>query len=208
MKYEWRKAEKALYFPKQIEKITVPSSKFVVINGQGDPNGPQFSQQIEALYTVSYTLRMGLKQGTFSNDPFEYTVYPLEGVWTTSDGSRNEGLNKDALMYRIMIRQPAIVTEAMFTTALKTARQKKANPDLARVTFESYQEGPAVQMMHLGSFDDEPASFAKLHAFIEAQGLTAINTMGEYQHREIYLSDFRRVAVEKRKTVLRVRVKD
>lgn len=86
-KYEWRKAERNLYLPRGIELVDVPSMHFITIDGAGNPNGPEFADRIQSLYGVAYTLRMAAKRGEYG-DPFEYTVYPLEGVWTTSDGSR------------------------------------------------------------------------------------------------------------------------
>ncbi|MFT4185770.1 MAG: GyrI-like domain-containing protein [Micrococcaceae bacterium] len=142
----------------------------------------------------------------FDNEPFEYTVYPLEGVWTTSDGSKGEELNKEALVYKIMVRQPEVVTKEMFEEALAKAKTKKPNKYFDKLKFEKYTEGKAVQTIHIGPFDEEPKTFAKLDEFLQENNLKRINTMGEFIHREIYLSDFRRVAPEKRKTVLRYRV--
>ncbi|MCI1987236.1 MAG: GyrI-like domain-containing protein [Lactobacillus sp.] len=201
MKTVWRQAEKNLYFPKGIQLVDVPPMVFLTLVGTGDPNTPTFATQIQALYALSYAIRMSLKQaGT------EYTVYPLEGVWTTLDGSRDDHLNKAALSYQIMIRQPEAVTEAYFQAALARTLIKKPNPYLDQVRYVHYTEGQALQAIHVGSFDTEGETFAKLQAWLDAHDRTKRTTMDDYQHREIYLSDFRRVAPEKRRTLLRYRL--
>ncbi len=204
-KYEWRKAEKDLYLPKQLGIVDVPTSNYLTLEGTGNPNDAIFSDQVQSLYPVAYALRMGYKKGLYG-DPFEYTVYPLEGVWTTADGSRGAQLNKDALVYKIMIRQPDQVTADQVTDAIAATREKKNVPFLDQVHFETYTEGPSLQMIHVGPFDTEGETFAKMQAYLAEHGLTKTTTMGAYQHREVYLSDFRRVAPEKRKTLLRYRL--
>lgn len=205
MKHEWRKAEKDWYLPKEPTLLTLPRLNFITLAGQGDPNQPQFSEQIGALYPVAYDLRMALKRGELG-DPYEYVVYPLEGVWTTSDGSRGNDLNKAALRYKIMLRQPDRLTEADFQASLQRVLTKKTNPWFERLRFESYEEGLVLQAMHHGPFADEPATFAKLQRVLKERQLRVRPTMGDYWHREIYLTDQRRTAPEKAKTVLRYRV--
>ena len=205
MKHEWRKAEKDWYLPKEPTLLTLPRLNFITLEGQGDPNQPQFSEQIGALYPVAYDLRMALKRGELG-DPYEYVVYPLEGVWTTSDGSRGTDLNKAALRYKIMLRQPDRLTSADFQASLKRVMAKKANPWFDRLRFESYEEGLVLQTMHHGPFADEPTTFAELQRVLTERQLRVRPTMGDYWHREIYLTDQRRTAPEKAKTVLRYRV--
>lgn len=120
MKYEWRKAEKQRYLPKQPALLQLPATPYLTIAGAGDPNQPDFAAHIAALYPVAYGIRQQLKQAGF-----EDTVYPLEGVWTTRDGSRNENLNKAALVYQLMIRQPDQVTTTQFEQARTTAVRRK-----------------------------------------------------------------------------------
>ena len=127
MKHEWRKQEKEIYLPKSIEIREIPRYSFLMFEGEGDPNSEMFSQQIEALYSVSYAIRMMLKKGE-TTDSFVYTVYPLEGIWTTKDGSKDENLNKDQLVYRIMIRQPEQVNLEMVSQAIQQTIKKKDNP--------------------------------------------------------------------------------
>ena len=204
-KYEWRKAEKDLYLPKQLSVVDVPTSNYLTLEGTGNPNDAVFGDQIQALYPVAYALRMGYKKGLYG-EPLEYTVYPLEGVWTTADGSHGSQLNKDALMYKIMIRQPDQVTAEQFADALAATQKKKDVLFLDQVHFETYTEGPSLQMIHVGPFDTEGKTFAKMQTYLDEHDLTKTTTMGNYQHREVYLSDFRRVAPEKRKTLLRYRL--
>lgn len=205
MKHEWRKAEKDWYLPKRPTLLMLPKLNFITLAGTGDPNQPQFSEQVGALYPVAYDLRMALKRGDLG-DPYEYTVYPLEGVWTTDDGSRGADLNKTALRYKIMLRQPDRLTAADFQASLARVQAKKQNPWLSALKWETYEEGQVLQTIHHGSFDDEPATFAQLQQVLADQKLKVIPTMGDYWHREIYLTDARRTAPEKAKTVLRYRV--
>lgn len=205
MKYEWRKQEKNLYIPKQKpELITVPEQKFLMIKGVGNPNNEEFSEKIGTLYSLAYAIRMMPKQGYTPEGYFEYTVYPLEGIWDlTEEGRKLDTLNKDELVYTIMIRQPEFVTEEIVEKAFENVRKKKANPLLDEVTFGTIKDGLSVQILHVGSYDSEPESFKLMDEFTENNNLERIYMT----HREIYLSDFRKVEAEKLKTVLRYKVK-
>ena len=133
----------------------------------------------------------------------EYTVYPLEGVWDlTEEGRQSQVLNKDELLYTIMIRQPEFVTTEVFEKALNEVKKKKPHPLLDEVVFEEIEDGLSVQMLHVGPYDDELITFEKMKTFINEQNLTIVSL----KHREIYLSDFRKVTPDKLKTVLRYRV--
>ena len=204
MKYEWRKEEKHLYFPKEEPALVeIPKAKFICIKGKGNPNREDFSHRIEALYSIAYTIRMMPKNGFNPDGYFEYTVYPLEGLWDlTEEGRKSKVLNKDELLYTIMIKQPNFVTEEVFKKALEMAAKKKHNPLLNEVYFDEIEDGLSVQILHIGPYDDEPRSFNKMKEFIKENNLK-IRTL---VHREIYLSDVRRVEEEKLKTVLRYRV--
>lgn len=206
MKFEWRKEEKEIYLPKGIQVLDLPEYNYITITGTGNPNQPDFSEHIQALYPIAYGIRMALKKGQLG-DPFEYTVYPLEGVWTTSDGSKNETLNKDALVYKIMIRQPDLATEELFDEIKENVIAKKSNQYFTDVKWESYQDGKVIEAMHTGPFDTEIETFKKMHEFMEENNLERTTLMGDYQHREIYLSDFRKVTPDKLKTVLRYKLK-
>lgn len=205
MKHEWRKDEKKLYIPKQKpELVSIPEQKFFMINGKGNPNSEDFSKRIEVLYSLAYAIRMMPKQGYTPEGYFEYTVYPLEGLWDLTEEGRNlDTLDKDELLYTIMIRQPDFVTKEVLDRAFESTRKKKPNPLLDEVSFNTIEDGLSVQILHMGSYDNEPQSFQKMKEFIEENNLE-IKTL---RHREIYLSDARKVEPEKLKTVLRYMVR-
>ena len=205
MKHEWKKDEKQFYSPKKVpEVVTIPKFKFLRIKGKGNPNNEDFAKRIEVLYSLSYAIRMMPKQGYTPPGYFEYTVYPLEGIWDlTKEGRKLEELDKDELVYTIMIRQPDFVDEDVVNRALEHVRKKKDLPLLDEVTFEEMEDGPSVQMLHVGPYDDEPRSFKMMKDFIKENGLE-IKTL---VHREIYLSDTRKVEPDKYRTILRYRVK-
>ncbi len=204
MKFEWRKHEKDLYLPKEKPVlVTVPKQKFFMISGKGNPNSEEFSEKIGVLYSLAYAVRMMPKQGFTPEGYFEYTVYPLEGIWDlTEEGRKLDTLNKDELVYTIMIRQPDFVTEDVAHRAFEIARKKKPNPLLDKVTFDTMEDGLSVQMMHIGPYDDEPRSFEQMRKFIEENNLEITTLV----HREIYISDARKTDKSKLKTVFRYRV--
>ena len=205
MKYEWRKQEKNLYIPKQKpELVTIPEQKFFLIKGIGNPNENEFAEKIGVLYSLAYAVRMMPKQGYTPAGYFEYTVYPLEGIWDlTEEGKKLDTLNKDELLYTIMIRQPDFVTKELVDRAFEQVEKKKPHPFLNDVRFGTFQDGLSVQMLHVGPYDDEPQSFKVMNEFIKNNNLEKTSL----QHREIYLSDFRKVEPSKLKTVLRYKVK-
>ncbi|PCK06168.1 MAG: hypothetical protein COA42_17545 [Alteromonadaceae bacterium] len=207
-KYEWRKKEKSLYLPKaQPEIIDIPEFKFITIEGEGSPADSIFTDYIGALYSLAYTIKMmPKKMATQPKGYFDFTVYPLEGVWDINERAKSnfkDIINKEDLVYKLMIRQPDFVSEGFYSEMLEVAKEKKNNPLLERINFERISEGRCVQMLHLGPFEDEPASFKKMEQFAESKGLVRLSKM----HREIYLSDTRKVAPEKLKTVLRFQAK-
>ncbi len=204
MKYEWRKKEKNLYLPKQKpELIQVLPQKFFMIHGKGNPNSEEYSKKIEALYSMAYAVRMMPKKGYTPKDYYEYTVYPLEGLWDlTDEGKKDEILNKDELVYKMMIRQPDFVTSEVVDIAFENVRKKKKSPLLDEVTFGDIEDGLCVQMMHVGSYDDEPRSFEQMEKFIIESNLE----LRMHKHREIYISDPRKTEKSKLKTVLRYMV--
>lgn len=205
MKWEWRKQEKNLYVPQQKpELINVPKQQFFMIRGAGNPNGQEFSERVGILFSLAYAVRMMPKQGFTPEGYYEYTVYPLEGLWDlTEKGRQSETLNKDELLYTLMIRQPDFVTEEVARKAFEHVARKTNSPLLKDAAFEAMEDGLSVQMMHLGSYDDEPKSFEQMKGFIEENHLQ-IKTL---RHREIYLSDARKTEKSKLKTVLRYTVR-
>ena len=208
MKTEWKKDEKKLYLPKnEAEQIIIPKQKFLIINGKGNPNSQDFADRIGVLYSLAYAIRMMPKNGYTPEGYVEYTVYPLEGLWDLSEeGRQKDAFSKEELVYRIMIRQPEFVTEDVVKRAFEITRKKKPNILLDEVTFETLNEGLCVQIMHIGSYDDEPASFEKMKKYISENELEIESLV----HREIYVKAVRgepkEGEVEKQKTVLRYRV--
>lgn len=204
MKYEWRKKEKEYYMPKEKPQIVeIPSFKYLTIKGQGNPNSEGFKKHIEVLYSLSYAIRMMPKKGINPEGYFEYTVYPLEGIWDlTEKGRKSETLDKDELVYTLMIRQPYFVNKEVVSMAMDIAKKKICNDLLNKVEFTSLEDGLCVQMLHIGPYDDEPRTFSIMQEFIDKENLK-IKTKA---HKEIYLSDFRKVEASKLKTVLRYRV--
>jgi len=201
-KYEWRKQDKALYLPKAVPTlVTVPAYNYYTIVGHGDPNEAEFSERTAALYSAAYGIRMMPKNGVTPAGYYEYTVFPLEGLWTLdlqkvrADGS----FDKADLSYKLMLRQPDFVTPTLAATNLAAVQVKKPNPYHAEVKFETLTDGHCLQLLHLGSYDDEPASFQQLTAYATTHHLQR-RTLA---HKEIYLSDPRRTPEPKRKTVLR-----
>ena len=206
-KYEWRKKEKGLYLPKTLpEVIDIPEFNFLTIEGEGSPAEAQFVNKVGALYSLAYTIKMTPKKMNVPpNNYFDFTVYPLEGIWDINDEAKARftgEVNKKDFVYKLMIRQPDFVDINFYQKMLSLAKQKKNDPLLERVKFERISEGLCVQMLHLGPFEEEAASFSQMEAFTENKGLVRPSQA----HREIYLSDPRKVAPSKLKTVLRFQV--
>ncbi|GAB6093278.1 GyrI-like domain-containing protein [Furfurilactobacillus curtus] len=202
-KYEWRKVERKIYPTMKRPTITtIPEQTFITLSGQGNPNSPEFAAQVAALYAVSYAIKMAPKKGLSFTGAFDYTVYPLEGRWTLPNKPTGEIIDKDQLVYQIMIKQPHFVNEQVFQTALTLVKNKVAPEVLAQVRLVSVTEGLVGMILHVGSFDTEPTDFERLDYYLHAEGYQRMRP----DHKEIYLSDFRRVAEAKRKTILRVAI--
>ncbi|MDC7228247.1 MAG: GyrI-like domain-containing protein [Spirochaetales bacterium] len=206
MKHEWKKKEKLVYMPKNTpEFIEVPEFSFFTVSGRGNPNEDFFGEYIGILYSLSYAVRMSHKQGLAPSDYYEYTVYPLEGVWDLTEEGRLKsggGIDKNELIFTLMIRQPDFVTADYALDVIARTKKKKPHKLLDEVQFKTECEGKCVQMMHIGPYDDEPASFLRMEDFCVESGLRRLSKT----HREIYISDFRKTAPERLKTVLRFRV--
>ncbi|WHX50931.1 GyrI-like domain-containing protein [Paenibacillus woosongensis] len=202
-KIDYKKDFKHLYMPKTSPEIVeVPSIPFIMINGSGDPNGKDFAMATEALYSLSYAVRMSYKSDDVPVGYYEYTVFPLEGVWDLLDRTK-PATDKTNFKYTIMIRQPDFLTESLFKRFLEHTRNKKQNPYLEKVRFEHAEDGLSCQSLHLGSYDNESESFAIMEEFCSEHGYIRTSKI----HREIYLSDPRRTEPSKLKTVLRFPVK-
>ncbi|MBU3109948.1 GyrI-like domain-containing protein [Clostridium lacusfryxellense] len=201
-KLEYKKAYKDLYVPKKTPSIIrVPSINFVIINGTGDPNNDQFALATSALYSFSYAVKMSYKSDNIPNDYYDYTVFPLEGVWDLVDKTL-PSTDKSNFKYKIMIRQPDFLTIDLFKQFISQTKNKKPNIYLDKIEYTTIAEGLCCQMLHLGSYATEPTSFEMMDQFCNNNGYKRISL----KHREIYLSDPRRIEPLKLKTVLRYKV--
>lgn len=201
-KIDLKKELKHLYGASRKEAVIVdvPEMNFLTIDGAGDPNTSQeFKDAIEALYGVSYTLKFMIKQGETAVD---YGVPPLEGLWWADDMAVFSTGEKDKWKWTVMIMQPEYVTEDLFDKAVQQVEKKKNPPALSKIKFEGYHEGLSAQVMHLGPYSEEGPTIQKLHDFIKEKGYELRG-----KHHEIYLSDPRRSAPEKLKTIIRQPVK-
>lgn len=197
MKHEWKKDEKEYYSAKKTPALrNIPSQNFIMISGKGNPNDADFSERVSALYSLAYAVKMRYKALAGSNEINDFSVYPLEGIWQQKADAE---LIKENLEYTIMIRQPDFITEAMVTAALEQVKQKKPNPLYPEIQFGAMEDGTCIEILHIGSYDEEPASFQKIDDFAKESGLT--RTMD--CHREIYLNNAARTETSKLKTILR-----
>jgi len=197
-KIDFKKELKHLYKPsaKKVEIVDVPEMNFLMIDGEGDPNSaPAYKNAIETLYPVSYTLKFMVKRGELAVD---YGVMPLEGLWWADDMSTFSVENKDDWKWTMMIMQPPLITGEMVQTAIDQVKIKKDPPSLDLLRFAPLAEGKSAQIMHIGPFSEEGPTVAKVHDFIAGNGGTL-----HKKHHEIYLSDIRRAAPEKWKTIIR-----
>lgn len=204
MVFDYKKEFKALYAPKaQPSLVTVPKMNFIAVRGQGNPNDPEgaYQKSLPLLYAVAYTLKMSKKTDYRIAGYFDYVVPPLEGFWWQEGLAGVDYHRKDDFSWIALIRLPDFVTVADVDWAKAEASRKK-KLDLSAVEFFTYDEGLCVQCLHIGSYDDEPETVQKMTEFLAEHGYCLDITDQRYHH-EIYLSDPRKVAVEKRKTILR-----
>lgn len=197
-KIDYKKELKYLYdaSAKKVEVVEVPEMNFLMIDGQGDPNTSQtFKEAVEALFGVSYTLKFMLKKG---KEAIDYGVMPLEGLWWADDMSQFSAQNKDNWKWTVMIMQPGYVTAHLVNEAIVQVKKKKDLTALPKMRFEAFLEGKTAQTMHIGPFSEEGPTIQKVHAFI---GEMKFKLSGK--HHEIYLSDIRKAAPEKWKTIIR-----
>ncbi len=204
MKHEWKKQEKELYGVKTKPcAIDIPALNYIILSGSGNPNDKIFSDKVAVLFSIAYKIKMAYKAlAEKSSEITDYSVYPLEGIWSMA--SEKEYLVKEELQYRIMIRQPDFITGEMFENAREAVRNRKCNPYLTDVSFETICDGKCIQVLHKGSFDDEPASFEIMDAYCMEHGY---RRMGK-EHREIYLNHANRTETSNLKTILRYKVTD
>lgn len=202
MKFEYKKHQKEFYVPKNNPSIIeIPSFPFLTCKGEGSPDDHCFTQVVEALYTMSYSIKMSYKQSIIPEGYYEYTVFPLEGIWDLIDYTK--GIERSNFKYTMMIRQPEFLTNELFLDYQKKAFEKKNNEKIKEVVFEHFCEGLVCQCMHIGPYSEEPSTFSRMEAYCEEQGYVRSSKV----HREIYISDPRKSAPEKMKTTLRFHVK-
>lgn len=197
-KLDLKKQWKHLYQPSAtaVTAVDIPPLTYLMVDGEGDPNtSPAFQQAVEALYSLSYTLKFSLKK---SPRPMDYGVMPLEGLWWADDPRVFHLADKSAWKWTAMILQPEFISRAQVDAAFAEVRKKKNPAALDRVRFETLEEGPSAQILYLGPFADEAPTIQRLHDFIHAAGKKLHG-----KHHEIYLSDPRRTAPAKLKTILR-----
>ena len=196
-KINYKKKLQHLYKPSanEVEIVEVPQMNFLMIDGDGGANHPTFQNAIEVLFPLSYTLKFMIKKSDIGID---YGVLPLEGLWWADDMSSFIKDKKDDWKWTLMIMQPELITNEMVVEAVNQVRVKKNPTSLPLVRFESINEGKVAQIMHIGPFSEEGPTVQKLHSFIKDSGKKIIG-----KHHEVYLSDIRRAAPEKWKTIIR-----
>ena len=204
MAFDFKKEYKELYLPKNEPGIvTVPSMNYLAVRGQGDPNveGGEYKQSIGLLYGIAFTIKMSKKGDRQIKGYFDYVVPPLEGFWWQDGMKGIDYAHKESFKWISVIRLPDFVTESDFEWAVAEAAKKKKT-DFSKVEFLNYEEGECVQCMHVGSYDNESATVALMHEYMENAGYV-LDITDKRMHHEIYLSDARKVAPEKLRTVIR-----
>ena len=204
MAFDYKKEYREFYMPGNTpELIRVPPMNFIAVRGKGNPNeeGGAYKQSIGLLYGIAFTIKMSKKTSHKMEGYFDYVVPPLEGLWRQTGGGEIDYSRKEDFQWVSMIRLPEFVTEKEFRWAVAEAEEKKKS-DFSKVEFLTYDEGPCIQCMHIGPYDQEPATIAVMDTFAEENGY--VNDMdGSRFHHEIYLSDVRRCRPERLKTVIR-----
>lgn len=196
-KIDLKKDWKQLYQPsaKAVAEVDVPPLHYLMVDGQGDPNStPAYAEAVEALFSVAYTAKFMLKKGP---QQIDYAVMPLEGLWWADDMAAFESNDRSQWRWTMMILQPDFVGADVIDAAMAEVHRKKALPGVARLRFESFTEGHCAQLLHVGPFSEEKPNIDRLHAYIDERG----GRRGK--HHEIYLSDIRRAAPDKWKTIIR-----
>lgn len=204
MPFDFKKEYKEYYMPKnKLQIVEIPPMNYIAVRGKGDPNDEngEYKQAIAVLYAVAYTLKMSYKTDHKIDGFFEYVVPPLEGFWWSGNGGAFDYADKSQLRWISVIRLPDFVTDNDFQWDIETASKKK-NLDCSAAEFLTINEGLCVQIMHNGSYDDEPATVELMDKFIAENGYQN-DISSDRLHHEIYLSDPRKTPPEKWKTVIR-----
>ncbi len=208
MAFDFKKEFKEFYMPKNKPVIvTVPRANYIAVRGKGDPNQPggDYQRAISVLYAVAYTLKMSYKSDYRIEGFFEYVVPPLEGFWWQDGVEGVDYSDKSAFNWISVIRLPDFVAQKDFDWAVRTAEKKK-KLDCSSAEFFTVDEGLCVQMLHTGSYDDEPQTVAEMDSYLKENGY-ANDLSPQRLHHEIYLSDARKTPPEKLKTVIRHPIK-
>lgn len=208
MAFNFKKKYKEFYMPKgKPEIVTVPKANYIAVRGKGNPNdeGGAYQQAVGILYAVAYTLKMSYKTDYRIEGFFDYVVPPLEGFWWQDGVGGIDYSDKSTFNWISVIRLPDFVTQKDFDWATGEAEKKK-HLDCSKAEFLTIDEGLCVQIMHIGPFDDEPATVSMMNAYLLENGYEN-DFSGSRLHHEIYLSDARKVAPEKWKTVIRHPIK-
>ena len=209
MAFDFKKEYKEFYLPPaKPVVVTVPKANYIAVRGKGDPNeeGGAYQQAIGILYAVAYTLKMSYKTDHRIEGFYDYVVPPLEGFWWQEGIDGVDYSDKSSFCWISVIRLPDFITQADFDWAVQTASKKK-KMDCSSAEFLAVDEGLCVQIMHIGPYDDEPASVALMDRFLDENGYEN-DLSASRLHHEIYLSDARKVAPENRKTVIRHPIKE
>lgn len=204
MAFDYKKEYKEFYLPKNTPSlITIPPMNFIAVRGKGDPNeeGGAYKQSINLLYGIAYTIKMSKMGDHRIEGYFDYVVPPLEGLWWQEGMIGIDYSKKAEFAWISMIRLPDFVTKADFEWAVAEASEKKKT-DFSQVEFLPYEEGLCVQCMHIGPYDDEPATIEAMEQYAKEQGFLP-DMDGTRRHHEIYLSDVRKCKPENLKTVIR-----
>jgi len=209
MAFDFKKEYKEFYMPKnQPSIVDVPVMNYIAVRGKGDPNleDGEYKKAIGMLYAIAFTIKMSKKGDHKIDGYFDYVVPPLEGFWWQDGVTGVDYSHKETFNWISVIRLPDFVTRADFDWAIAEATEKK-KADFSKVEFFTYEEGTCVQCLHVGSYDDEPVTVAKMHKYMEDLGYV-LDINDERLHHEIYLSDARKVVPDKLKTVIRHPVKE
>ena len=204
MAFDYKKEYKEFYMPKDKPGIVeIPKMNYLAVRGKGDPNeeNSEYKQSIPLLYGIAFTIKMSHKTDHRTEGFFDYVVPPLEGFWWQENPGEMDYTNKAGFQFISVIRLPDFVTRDDFAWAVTEAERKKKT-DFSAVEFLTIDEGLCVQCMHIGAYDDEPATVARMHEYMENAGYQ-LDFSDSRLHHEIYLSDARKVPPEKCKTVLR-----
>lgn len=204
MAFDYKKEYKEFYMPKNKPSVVlVPSMNYIAVRGKGNPNieGSEYKESIGLLYGVAFTIKMSKKGNRQIEGYFDYVVPPLEGFWWQNNIKGIDYTHKEDFNFISVIRLPDFVTKADFDWAIKEAEEKKQK-DFSKVEFFTYNEGLCVQCMHIGPYDDEPRTVKLMSEFMAEEGYE-LDITDERFHHEIYLSDVRRTAPERIKTVIR-----